>query len=76
MLYKGKTNTHKYQPLVSKELFDKCEEVQIELQQKTVPVCCQTLHFQRAHQVCQMWFALSVLEIKKNRLILLRMIAA
>ena len=34
MLYKGKTNTHKYKQLVSKDLFDKCEEVRLSYNKK------------------------------------------
>ena len=34
MIYKGKTNTHKYKPLISKELFNKCQEVRLSYNKK------------------------------------------
>lgn len=34
MVCKGKTNTHKYKPLISKDLFDKCQDVRMSYNKK------------------------------------------
>lgn len=34
MLYKDKTNTHKYKPIISKDLYDKCQDVRLSYNKK------------------------------------------
>lgn len=68
MVYKGKTNTHKYKPLISKDLYDKCQEVRLSYNKKPFQYAAKPFIFRGLIKCSKCGCGISP-EIKKGKFI-------
>ena len=68
MRYKGHKNTHKYQPLITKELYDKCEAVRASYNKKPFQYAAKPFIFRGLVRCAKCGCAVSP-EIKKGKFI-------
>ena len=68
MVYGGKTNTHKYTPLISKDLYDKCQEVRLSYNKKPFQYSAKPFIFRGLVKCARCGCTISP-EIKKGKFI-------
>lgn len=68
MVYGGKTNTHKYTPLISKDLYDKCQEVRLSYNKKPFQYSAKPFIFRGLVKCAKCGCTISP-EIKKGKFI-------